>query len=263
MKHIYPIVTTALLLIIPIAAQQPQIERKPISYTSPADGAEMYNTYCASCHGLKGKGDGPASQALKAAVPDLTQLTRNNAGVFPAAAVFVALHLPGGGAHGNQDMPVWGNVFRDSGQGYSLVHQRTYNLTRYIESFQDPAPSHPSKAQEPERRTTRISDIRATFGGDMYRAYCSSCHGADGRGTGPAAAALKSVPADLTKLRDSTGTFPELKIYNLLTLASASPVHGTKDMPTWGDLFRQANEDQMVMKVRVYNLISYLKAMQR
>jgi mono/diheme cytochrome c family protein len=263
MKLIYPIVTTAFSRFFPLAAQITQIDRQPITTTSAADGTGMYNTYCATCHGLKGKGDGPASQALKVGIPDLTQLTRNNAGVFPAAAVFVTLHLTNGGAHGSQDMPIWGNVFRESGQGHAIIHQRAYNLTRYIESLQDPAPTLPPKAQEPERRTTRISDIRATFGGDMYRAYCSSCHGADGRGTGPAASALKSVPTDLTRLRDQSGTFPELKIYNLLTLPSTKPIHGTKDMPIWGDLFRRANEDQMVMKVRVHNLINYLKAIQR
>lgn len=259
MKLVFPI----LALIPPIVALQAQVERKSISYTSPADGAEMYTRYCASCHGPKGKGNGPASQALKVAVPDLTQLTKNNAGTFPAAAVLVTLHLPEGGAHGNQDMPVWGNVFRDSGQEHAIIHQRTYNLTRYIESLQEPAPAAQPKPREPVTRTTRISDIRATFGGDMYRAYCASCHGADGRGTGPAAAALKSAPTDLTKLRDANGQFPELRIYNLLALASTSPVHGNKDMPVWGDVFRQAHEDQMVTKVRVYNLINYLKGMQR
>lgn len=38
----------------------------------------------------------------------------------------------------------------------------------------------------------------AQRGGQIYKQQCIACHGADGKGTGPAAAALEHPPADLT-----------------------------------------------------------------
>ena len=115
------------------------IPKSPARPTSPSSGGEMYRAYCAACHGLDGKGDGPASAALKSAPTDLTQLAKRNSGRFPELQVFGAidgdLRVP---AHGSKDMPVWGAVFRRMGDnsvpGTTL---RIRNLTRYIESLQE------------------------------------------------------------------------------------------------------------------------------
>ncbi len=40
--------------------------------------------------------------------------------------------------------------------------------------------------------------IESMYGPDLYRLYCATCHGRDGKGNGPAAAALKVPPPDLT-----------------------------------------------------------------
>jgi mono/diheme cytochrome c family protein len=179
----------------PINAQQ--IERVAIAPTSAADGAEMYGSYCASCHGPNGKGDGPANPALKVKATDLTLLSKHNGGTFPATAIVVLLRAPAGGAHGITDMPVWGDVFRRSGEDQMRVQARAYNLTRFLESIQQPGsvtPPSATQAKEPAHRVARVTDIQATFGGDMYRAYCSSCHGADARGSGPVASSLIPQP---------------------------------------------------------------------
>jgi mono/diheme cytochrome c family protein len=47
------------------------------------DGAVLYKTYCAVCHGIRGDGTGPMAPALKSAVPDLTRIASRNGGVFP------------------------------------------------------------------------------------------------------------------------------------------------------------------------------------
>ena len=118
---------------------QKAIRKGPARRTSSSSGSEMYRAYCAACHGQVGKGDGPASSALKSAPADLTQLAKRNSGRFPELQVFGAINgdllVP---AHGSKDMPVWGVVFRAMGDnGVSGAKLRIRNLTRYIESLQE------------------------------------------------------------------------------------------------------------------------------
>ena len=74
-----------------------------------AAGKAAYDKYCASCHGVDGKGQGPAAASLKNPLPDLTQLAKSNNGDFPTMRVLQSidgtLHLAG---HGSREMPVWG-----------------------------------------------------------------------------------------------------------------------------------------------------------
>ena len=114
------------------------IKHVPIKATSPVSGKEMYATYCAVCHGTDGKGGGPAASALKTAPADLTTLTKNNGGKFPALKITSAIrgesNLP---AHGSKEMPVWGSLFWSMSHGHQgEVQQRVANLTEYIESLQ-------------------------------------------------------------------------------------------------------------------------------
>ncbi len=114
------------------------IKHVPIKPTSPVSGKEMYTTYCAVCHGTDGKGGGPAASALKAPPSDLTVLSKNNGGKYPALKVTAAIHGEGGvPAHGSKEMPVWGTLFFNLSGGHeSEVQQRVTNLTKYIESLQ-------------------------------------------------------------------------------------------------------------------------------
>jgi mono/diheme cytochrome c family protein len=100
-------------------------------------GAEMYRTYCASCHGLDGKGLGPVAAALKRPIPDLTTIAKRNRGEFPA---FRITHIIDGfevqDAHGTRDMPVWGDYFRTAKRDEPIIELREHNLTEYIRSIQ-------------------------------------------------------------------------------------------------------------------------------
>jgi len=49
-----------------------------------------------------------------------------------------------------------------------------------------------SQAQQKTNPEERQTLIRSVEGVDLYRAYCASCHGKDGKGHGPVAPALKS-----------------------------------------------------------------------
>ncbi|MGA8491973.1 MAG: cytochrome c [Terriglobales bacterium] len=117
---------------------QKVIQHATIQSTSPASGKEMYTAYCAVCHGTEGKGDGPAASALKVPPTDLTTLSKNNGGKFPAMKVTSTIRgdsaLP---AHGSKEMPVWGSLFWTMSHGHEgEVQQRVANLTHYIETLQ-------------------------------------------------------------------------------------------------------------------------------
>lgn len=104
----------------------------------PESGNGLYKSYCASCHGLTGRGDGPAADAFRMRPTDLTRLTHKAKGVFPAAQL---LRMLGGSdalpAHGGRQMPVWGPTLAAPGANDSQSLRRLRSLIGYIESMQD------------------------------------------------------------------------------------------------------------------------------
>lgn len=73
---------------------------------------KLYIQYCGSCHGKDGKGNGPVSPHLKIKVPDLTVLKKNNKGIYPLDSVMSTIDgRRAVRAHGDRQMPVWGEVF--------------------------------------------------------------------------------------------------------------------------------------------------------
>jgi len=90
------------------------------------------------CHGLDGKGKGPAVPALKMKPPDLTQLSKKNGRKFPdvlVANVIRGQSFPNA-AHGSGDMPVWGDAFRTANRDEAMVTLKVNHLTAYIKSIQ-------------------------------------------------------------------------------------------------------------------------------
>lgn len=79
---------------------------------SPVYGRDLYLRYCASCHGVAGKGDGPAAEAMDPRPTDLTRLRERYGGQHPLREIMSAIdgRRPVR-AHGDSDMPVWGIVF--------------------------------------------------------------------------------------------------------------------------------------------------------
>ncbi|MBN9657804.1 MAG: cytochrome c [Acidobacteria bacterium] len=108
--------------------------------TRPESGNGLFKSYCASCHGLSGKGDGPAAAAMRMQPTDLTQLTRRAKGEFPAARLEKMLGGSDGiTAHGGKQMPVWGPALSVAGVTDTRTAQRVRNLIAYIQSIQDKA----------------------------------------------------------------------------------------------------------------------------
>ena len=124
------------LACIPASAQT--IKKAPVTATSPVNGGEMFQEYCAVCHGKDGKGDGPAAAALKKTPANLTQLSSKNGGKFPELKVANVIHGdPETSAHGSRDMPIWGTLFSSlDTNSPGTVQLRISNLTTYIKSIQ-------------------------------------------------------------------------------------------------------------------------------
>lgn len=98
----------------------------------------------------------------------------------------------------------------------------------------------------------------------MYMNHCAACHGADAKGNGPAAAALKAAPTDLTVLtRKNNGKFPADHVYSSIVGDLNVPAHGSVEMPMWGNVYRSMSSGrQAEVQQRISNLTHYIESLQ-
>lgn len=116
--------------------------------------------------------------------------------------------------------------------------------------------------QKAQVKKVPIAYTQPGSGVEMFRSYCAPCHGNDGKGTGPAASALKKAPADLTALtRKNNGKFPDLEVTNTIR-GEGGMSHGSRDMPMWGDIFRSVSSGNMGVELRIKNLSDYIRSIQ-
>jgi mono/diheme cytochrome c family protein len=118
---------------VPISADQ-----SPVGSGSIPAGSGLFSTYCAVCHGADAKGTGPLSETLKRRPADLTQLAKNNKGIYDRDLVrrIVDGRNPVKG-HGGGDMPVWGDAFeRSADAGPQAVKDRLEALVDYLATQQ-------------------------------------------------------------------------------------------------------------------------------
>jgi mono/diheme cytochrome c family protein len=131
----------ATLLVCAVYANQTkETVNIPVPNTSPSNGKQMYASYCAPCHGVYGKGNGPVASALRQQPADLSVLSKNNGGKFPAEHVVTVLQFGSrNSAHGTIEMPVWGPMLGNMDASVSQSDMKTLrisNLSRYLESIQ-------------------------------------------------------------------------------------------------------------------------------
>ncbi len=123
------------LLTAAIASAQPQVKKEPIKPVAASDAKAMFSSYCASCHGMEGKGNGPAAAAMSKTPADLTRIAARNGGTFPDVKVKRYIEgLDEVSAHGSRDMPVWGPLFRELNRDTALI--RVQALNDYLKSIQ-------------------------------------------------------------------------------------------------------------------------------
>ena len=106
--------------------------------------------------------------------------------------------------------------------------------------------------------------IESMYGPDLYRHYCATCHGKDGKGSGPAAAALKPPPSDLTRLaRVRNGVFPAGDVEAIIRGGTAVKAHGSDDMPVWGPIFYALDPSDARVKARINALVAHIASIQQ
>ena len=98
-----------------------------------------------------------------------------------------------------------------------------------------------------------------------YMAYCTACHGPEGRGDGTLAKSLKKRPADLTLLtKGNNGTFPKQRVVKSIDGSEPGSAHGNSDMPTWGDVLAKSSASPGAENAaaRIGVLVAYLETLQ-
>ena len=107
--------------------------------------------------------------------------------------------------------------------------------------------------------------LKSTYGADLYQFYCSSCHGATGRGRG-ARSDARPAPPDLTALASANGgVFPRDRVRSTITFGPKGAgirAHGTADMPVWGAIFRGLETSDSTTEIRIENLVKFIETLQ-
>jgi mono/diheme cytochrome c family protein len=119
------------VLLLAMAGMSGAVAEDLSSYT----GAQLFQRFCASCHGKGADGNGPVAPFFKLRPPDLTQIARRSAGEFPAEKVRQIIDgrqrtLP----HGTREMPVWGlELELADGQSADPRKQADANISLLVE----------------------------------------------------------------------------------------------------------------------------------
>ena len=138
MWRIRRLLAAAVLAMTPTAAMSQQPSPAP-NANQISNGAYLFRTYCAACHGPSAKGDGPLADSMRRRPPNLTEISRRHNNAYPGELVFQVIDgrekVRG---HGGPDMPVWGDAFQRSVEGGSdhTVRARIQALVDFLESIQ-------------------------------------------------------------------------------------------------------------------------------
>ena len=133
-----------LLVLVPAAARAAGEGGPPaVDHLLAERGAALFRTHCAVCHGLDGRGEGPAAPALRQRPADLTAIATRDGGRFDDARI--ARVIDGrfdAPAHGSREMPVWGARLGDDVPERELAEEfvrgRIQLLVEHLRSLQEP-----------------------------------------------------------------------------------------------------------------------------
>ena len=144
-------------------------------------GRAIYRSFCASCHGLGGRGDGPVARemGLRLSVIGASESLR----ALTDEDILRRLTAYKGQDPTGFHSQVWSRALKE---------QAARDVVAYMRSFIGP--------------TGRGNPVA---GEDLYLRFCSSCHGPEGFGDGPAAGGMSPAPRNLRnpEFRAQQGSF--------------------------------------------------------
>lgn len=224
-----------------------------MAHTQEADlpGRVTYERWCAGCHGLEGRGDGPAAAFMLPRPRDFTsglyQIKTTVAGSLPSDDDI--LHIINEGMPGTA-MPGWSE---------SLTDDQRHDLVAYLKSFSpffasEPDPEPLVTGEAPGVSSEGLEEGRAVY--DQLE--CWRCHGQEGRGDGPSAFeqtdndGFPIRPANLTRNWEFTGGGTVEDIFRrMLTGIEGTP------MPSQAD----AVESGVVSEEQLWRVAQYVRSL--
>ncbi len=210
MAHRFPptLAIAALLLLAPSAA---------MAADDTSHGEQVYREFCQKCHGVYGRGDGPALEYFAAKPPDLTNPA--TLGTRSTDEIVAALVARGKDPQASHSAMAFASFMKPNDLHAAVAYMKTL------------ASPH--------------GGVSLAAGRDIYTSICWACHGLDGKGDGPAAASLKVKPRDFTAASFSV-TGREEEVYRTISEGAAKSFHGSESMLSWkGSLTPQQIRDVM------------------
>jgi len=111
------------------------------------------------------------------------------------------------------------------------------------------------------------TDYSAYSGAELYKRFCSACHGPQAQGDGPVSLSLKVAVPDLTRIAARHGgVFPDEWVARVIDGRVYLAVHGARDMPVWGFELRAEQGGDAAAGREAHSLVermvNYLKTLQ-
>lgn len=194
----------------------------------PMVGRKLYMTYCYTCHGVTGRGDGPAAARLEPKPRNLTDDAYMSARKDQDLLTVISGGSPA--IHRFSEMPAW---------KYFLYPERIWDIIAYIRTLHSPVAAKGPPAVRP-------GNVDA--GKRIFADYCAVCHGAGGRGDGPITGMFGPKPFDFTeKAGMAAKRDPEL--YDAI-FSGGEAIGKSTFMPRWAGLLKEQEIWDVITYVR-------------
>jgi len=101
--------------------------------------------------------------------------------------------------------------------------------------------------------------LRTIDGETVFRAYCSSCHGENAQGGGPARSYLEMSAPDLTQLQVREGKLDHGSLERRIAGRGDRELHV---MPAWESILERTYSDRPRELLMLHNLARYIESIQ-